>query len=314
MGRIAEALKKAQQERSERVQTGSGGGLGSGDAGGADRMGSREGAVGQVPGAVLGDGPAVSELGDPGLRGLSSQLTARRRAKLLSPLPHWEAHPTVVTLRDRDSSITEQYRAVRTWLLRRDPTCRHFCLAITSSVPREGKSVTVANLAVTLAELRHLNILVVDSDVRQGQLSALFEMPNTLGLADVVSGRATLDESLQKTPLGNLSILPAGACRDLNPAELLNSTAACRVFEEIRERYHYILVDTPPVQWLTDVGVIGALCSGILMVVRMNRTPATLVQRSVSWLQANNLDVIGCVAACCTLDAARFGYREPNVD
>ena len=249
-----------------------------------------------------------------GARDLHSRFSSPFRSPTVGPMPPGEAHPTVVTLRDRNSSVTEQYRAVRTWLLRRNTTGEHSCIAVTSAVPREGKSVTVANLAVALAEVRHLRILAVDSDLRQGCLSTLFKLPNSPGLADALVGRATLDESISETPLGNLSILPAGTCQDLNPAELINSTAASRVFEEIRDRYHYILVDTPPIQWLSDIGVIGALCTGILVVVRMNKTPANLVRQGVRWLQSNRLNVIGCVATCCSLDAARSGYRDPNKD
>ena len=205
-------------------------------------------------------------------------------------------------------------RAVRTWLLRRSTAGERSCIAITSSVPREGKSVTTANLAVAMSEIRHMNVLAVDADLRQGHLASMFKLPNSPGLADVLAGRATLKEAIIKTPLGNLSFLPAGASQELNPTGLLNSTVASSVFEEIRERYHYVFVDTPPVQWLSDIGVIGALCSSILMVVRMNKTPSNLVKQSVNWIRSNNLNVIGCIAAACSLNAARYGYREPNAD
>jgi len=290
MGRIAEALRKAHEEREEKLRLGLG-----------LRIRDQESGIkGQVE-ETLHPIP-------------SPQSPIRNPLLPAGPMPSWEVHPTVVTLSDRNSSITEQYRAVRTWLLRQSRTGKHHCIAITSSVPREGKTVTVANLAAVMAEVRHLNVLAVDTDFRQGSLSTLFKLPNSPGLADVLGGRATIDEAITNTPLGNLSVLPAGTCQDLNPAELINSTAAARVFEEIRDSYHFILVDTSPVQWLSDVGVIGALCTGIIMVVRMNKTSADVVRQSVQWLQSNNLEVIGCIAAACGGEAAYSGYREPNKD
>lgn len=312
MGRIAEALKKAQRDRDEKLR------LGLGDAVLPDTRRAVPGSVSCPPiepdpvVGVVGRGPRPAVVAEPSAPGFRNILQSRRPGLRLDPMPTWHAHPSVVALRDRDTSITEQYRAIRTWLLRRPAAGEHTCLAITSSVPQEGKSVTVANLAVVLAEVRHLNILAIDCDFRQGYLSTLFKMPNSPGLADVLVGRATAEESIAETPLGNLSVLPAGTCQDLNPAELINSTAASRLFEELRERFHFILVDTPPVQWLSDIGVIGALCTGVMMVVRMNKTPASAVRQSVSWLRSNNLNVIGCIAAACSLDAAGSGYREPE--
>ena len=174
--------------------------------------------------------------------------------------------------------------------------------------------MTTANLAVVMAEVRHLDVLAVDCDFRQGSLAKLFKMPNSPGLSDVLAGRATLNDAISPTPLGNLFLLPAGTSRDLNPTELLNSQNAARIFDEIRERYHYALVDTPPVQWLSDIGVIGALCSGIVVVVRMNKTASHLVRQSVHWLQANSLNVLGCIAADCNRKGARYEYEGSDDD
>ncbi|MBN2560791.1 MAG: CpsD/CapB family tyrosine-protein kinase [Phycisphaerae bacterium] len=331
MGRIAKALKKAQQERSEKLRLGLGEAstLRERDASVASAVVDRHQAVqegtrrdGTRDRVTSGKGIETDRRTDPLPRGWSSSKArigfrgppSPHAASPMGPLPPWDVDQTVVAIRDRNSSITEQYRAVRTWLLSRSNTAEHSCIAVTSSVAREGKSVTVANLAAVMAEVRHLNVLAVDADFRKGSLSRLLRLPNTPGLADAVAGRATLDECIAKTPLGNLFVLPAGASHGLNPAELINSTAAGRVFEEIRERYHFVLVDTPPVQRLSDTGVIGALCTGIVMVVRMNQTPANLVRQSVNWLQSNNLNVMGCIAACCSLNAARSVYREPDKD
>ena len=306
MGRIAEALKKAQEERSHRLRVG--GGSGGSDIGGAILTSGSPGRVRRSESLTRSArlGGDLRYMASPG-QGIDAPAS-------MGPRPAWDVHPNVGAVYDRSCAITEQYRAVRTWLLLCNTTGRHECIAITSSIPREGKSVTTANLAVVMSEVRHMNVLAMDCDLRQGSLAKLFKVPDSPGLADVLAGEATLAEAIKLTPFGNLSYLPAGVCRGPNPAELLNSKTAVRVFEEIRERFHFTLVDTPPVRRLSDVGVIGALCTGIVMIVRMNKTASHLVRQSLHWLQANNLDVIGCIAADCCVRGARYEYENENDD
>ncbi len=308
MGRIAEALKKAELERNRKLRSSRADGL-------TDSVHHRDDPI------AYDSGTAVSSIRSSRSVGLAPTCDVHKgmpggstRWEPLGLSPCWDVQPTVVTVHDRSSVITEQYRAARTWLLRRNAANRRGCIAITSSIPREGKSVTTANLSVVMAEVRHMNVLAVDCDLRQGSLSRLFKMPNSPGMAEVLAGTASLDDAIVETPLGNLSFLPAGSSGDMNPAELLNSRTAAWVFDEIRERYHYVLVDTPPVKWLSDIGVIGALCSGIVMVVRMNRTASHLVRQSLHWLQANNLEVLGCIAADCRTKGARYEYQAGEDD
>jgi len=300
MGRIADALKKAQSERTARSRM-------SGGSAAAVEI--------ETVGAAIGTGlrGLVEGLVDDG-RPLPPRATPRsrdsRNQAQLAPLPHWDVDPTVVAVRDRASPVTEQYRAVRTWLMSRNTIGERTCLAITSSVANEGKSVTAANLAVILSEVRHLNVLVVDADLRRPRLHDLFRTGEMPGIANVLAGRAALSDVIAQTPIPNLSFLPAGNCGDLSPADLFNSKSASLVFDEIRERYQYIIVDTPPVQRVSDIGVIGALCSGIVVVVRMHKTPTAVVRQSVRWLQANNLNVIGAIAAACNIRAVRQPYDD----
>lgn len=288
MGRIADALKKAEQERAirqaDRAETAPGSG---GSSGTAD--------VQPVPPNELVDRPAI----------LTNRFTSEGSPAEASN----QVDPSVVAWTDRSSQIAEQYRAARTWLVSRTKPGERNCIAVTSSISREGKSVTTANLAVTLAEIRHLRVLAMDGDLRGGVLGGLFGVPSSPGLADLLIGRCSLSEVLVKTALPNLWVMPAGRTGDPSGvAELLNSKALARTMEQIRERYDYILVDTPPVQRLADVGVIGALCTGIIMVVRMHKTPAHQVRQSVSWLQLNRLNVIGCIASACRMPSARYAY------
>lgn len=308
MGHLADALKKAEQERGRTRHAGM----------------SRE----STPTLTLAP-PSADRLRDavhwtPIARGSMESPVLPLGGSILNevvvPLrsagppcrPAWTIHPSVVAYHDRTSSITEQFRAVRTWLLAHAAPGQSTCLAITSSVPGEGKSVTTANLAVAMAEVRQMRVLAVDCDFRQGGLGRLLRTTPGPGLADVIAGRAALREAIRSTPLDNFFVLPAGTCGDIGPAELLNCTEAARVFEEIRDSYDCALVDTPPVQQVSDVGVIGGLCTGVVMVVRMNRTDSQVVRQSLRWLQSNNVKVLGCIAAACSLKASLNSYRPTD--
>lgn len=330
MGRIAEAIKRAERERASRTPNPP---TDRGAAAVMDALPSDEFDSDRMPTArhdglgvkgaaadrfAFAPPPPVARRLDFGATHRFAPAALRHAATRVdsgvAAAAHWNVHSTVVAARERSSAITEQYRAARTWLLRRNASVKRSCVAITSSVPREGKSVTTANLAITMAEVRHLNVLAVDCDFRQASLARLYRMPNTPGLADVITGRVTLDEAIAATPIANLALLPAGTCHDLPSGELLNSKAAARVFDELRERFHYVLVDTPPVQSLSDVGAVGALCTGIVLVVRMNRTAAHVVRQSVHWLHSNHLNVLGCIASDCRTRGTRYEYENIGDD
>jgi capsular exopolysaccharide synthesis family protein len=193
--------------------------------------------------------------------------------------------------------IAEQYRAARTWLLSRLKAGERQCVAFTSSRAGEGTSISTANLAVSLSEVRHMRVLVVDANLRGPGLANLLKLSAMPGLAEVLSGGAKLQDALIRTPRENLHFLPAGEIGSANPAELLNSTLAAKTFGQLRDSFDYVLVDTPAIQDWSDIGAIGALCSGVVVIVKMHQTPAPVVQQSIQWLQSNRLNVIGCLGA-----------------
>lgn len=273
MGRIAEAMRKAQAERVEVIRLGGG--------------------------TVPERGPSTAPRAAP------IDITPPPRVTPVKPSDA-PAEPikapagvddSIVCLTDPTSALAEQYRGLRTWLLRHNTAGEHRSIVITSSMPGEGKSVTALNLAVTLAEVKHLNVLMLDADLRRGSIARLLGRESGPGLADVLSGTSSLNDAVHPTGIRNLSLLPAGRTTPTSPAELFSTRTTPAVFDEVRERYHYVIIDTPAVQTAADVGVIGGLCSGLLMVIRMNRTPEPMVKQSVRWLQANNLNVLGCVLA-----------------
>lgn len=273
MGRIAEALKKAEAEREEHSV-------------------SQE-ALAPLSPLMPGD--------DPGA-------TAPEPGKVSVIQPVEGMSPDLVAYYDRAAMITEQYRALRTRLLSQNPHNEHRILAVTSSVPKEGKSVTTANLGFTLAEVQHLRVLLVDGDFRRSSLANMLNVSSEPGLANLLRGDGSVEQAIQPTPLPNMFVLPAGNTKGFNAAELWSSNTAHDLFQRFHSEFHYTLVDTPPACTVTDVGIIGQLCSGVLMVVRMHSTTEPMAKRAARLLQANNVPIIGCLLAGHNERGLRYGY------
>ncbi len=281
MGRIADALKRAEDERQKALRTGQreGGGL---NAAVENSFGN---AGVSVSANVLVE-PQADDL-PPAVEGLSESL-----------VPFYQ----------RSSIITEQYRSLRTRLLSQNPHYEHRILGITSAIPKEGKSVTTLNLACTLAEIKHLKILAVDGDFRRGSLARMLRQPDGPGLAEVLSGEANYSDVIQKTPIPNLMVLPAGRTKNRSAAELLASAMARPLFTRLQNEFHYTIVDTPPATTVTDVGIVGQLCTGVIVVVRLNRTDDNAAKRAVRHLQVNNVPILGCLLIGRDSSGGRFSY------
>jgi len=211
---------------------------------------------------------------------------------------------------ERSSPVTEQYRGLRTRLLSQNPNYEHRIVAVTSAVPKEGKSVTTLNLGCILAEIRHLNVLVVDGDFRRSSLAAMLNQKDSdsPGLTEVLSGEATYEQALRKTPIPNLTFIAAGTARTGSAAELWTAARTAPIFRRMQNDFHYTIVDTPPAITVTDVGVIGQLCSGVIVVVRLHRTDENASKRAVRLLQVNNIPILGCLLVGRDSPTGRYGY------
>lgn len=214
------------------------------------------------------------------------------------PTMVWDAKrvdPVLVAFHDRYSAVCEQYRAVRARLVTMNSARAPQVLTITSSVPEEGKSVSTVNLGMIMAEGGEHQVLLVDADFRRSSIARMLGVSTAPGLADVLTGRMSLAEALQPTPLPNLKLLPAGEVRDRAYAELLSGPPIAALFEEFRGLFDYALIDTPPVTTVTDVCLLAPHSDGAVLVVEMHRTPEPTVQQAARTLQANNVKILGCI-------------------
>jgi capsular exopolysaccharide synthesis family protein len=201
----------------------------------------------------------------------------------------------LVAFHDRGAPITEAYRSLRTRLLTANPNKDHQVIAVTSATPKEGKSVSALNLCAVLAEVRHLKILAVDADLRYSSLATMLGLPPAPGLASVLNGATKYNDVVQRTPLPNFDLLPAGETAECAASALLTSSLLPALLNQARKDYDYTIVDTPAAAQGTDVGMIGQLCNGAIMVVRLHRTQEAAAKRAVRLLQVNNVPILGCV-------------------
>ena len=203
--------------------------------------------------------------------------------------------PAVIAFHNRFSSICEQYRALRARLVSMATGKPQQLLAVTSSVPEEGKSVTTLNLGIILAEGGEQRVLVADGDFRRASLARMIGAEKSPGLADVFLGQASLESVIRATPYPNLKYIAAGSVGDRSCGELLATPRLRDCLGQLRAAFNYTLLDTPPVTTVSDVSALAPHCDGALMVVEMGRTPEPTAQMAVRALQAMNVSVLGCI-------------------
>jgi len=158
----------------------------------------------------------------------------------------------------------------------------HKVIGFTSALPHEGKS-TVATALAQLAAQVGGKVIVVDGDLRNPSLSRRFAPNATLGIADVLAGDHSLDDIAWSDRLGGMTFLPAfSKSRLLHTSEVLASQATRRLFDELRERYDYTIVDLPPLAPLIDVRATPHLFDGYFLVVEWGQTKYDVVQHAIN--------------------------------
>ncbi|CAI3309589.1 CpsD/CapB family tyrosine-protein kinase [Enterococcus cecorum] len=187
----------------------------------------------------------------------------------------------LITLLNPNSSISEQYRTVRTNLqfaVAGDQPLRS--MAVVSSGPDEGKSTSSANLAVVFAQAGR-RVLLVDADMRKATVHKTFGLSNEVGLSNLVSGQQSASSVIQPSGVDNLSVMTAGPTPP-NPAELLNSHRMNVVIEELYQMFDLIVFDLPPVMTVADGLIMASKTDGTVVVIREG------VTRKDSIIEAKN--------------------------
>lgn len=204
----------------------------------------------------------------------------------------------------------EVYRAARTSLLLNCKKHRRQVLMMTSAAPGDGKSTTVANLAISLAQAGK-RVLLIDADLRRPTLYHVFGAQSRPGVADVVDETMQLADAVQPTEQANLDLLTHGT-RTAAPAELLESMPFATVLDEARRQYDLVLIDAPPVLAVTDPAIIAAQADGTLLTVRVSKNGRRPVERACEVLREVQFSPVGVIVNNSGGRAHGFGYSHDD--
>jgi len=213
----------------------------------------------------------------------------------------------LITRSDPRSPAAEAYRTLRTNIDFFSLDRSIHTLLVTAVAPNENKSITVANLAVSMAQGDKQTILV-DADVRRPALHTLFGLNNDLGLTSLfIDAKGPIEPALQAVNVPNLQVLTSGPLPP-NPAELLGSQRMLDVIEALKSRADIVLFDAPPVIAVTDASVLGTRVDGALLVVHAGQTRREQARRARLQLEKLHIRVIGAVLSGASLDSGMGGY------
>ncbi len=185
-----------------------------------------------------------------------------------------KADESLVSLYQPQSLISEQFRKLRTELLRLNLARPVKTIMVTSALQGEGKSFVAANLAISIAYDLHLHALLVDCDLRNPSVAPMFGYNGVRGIADYLMGQGEVSNFLVETELEKLSLLPGGTIPK-NPTEIIGSQRMAALVEELKTRYddRFIILDSTPLLATAEPDVLAKLVDGVLMVVRAGLTP-----------------------------------------
>lgn len=202
------------------------------------------------------------------------------------------------------SPITEAYRVLRTGILfSAVDNPNQSILMVTSASPSEGKSISVANLSIVMAQAGH-NVLIVDADLRKPVQHKLFKLPQKGGLTKLLletaptksheETLAAMKETIQPTSVDGLHVLTCGVIPP-NPSELLGSAKMEATLESLADQYDYVILDSPPVLAVTDAVVLSRCADGVLLIADASKTRGTQLKQASDQLQSSNAHVIGVI-------------------
>ncbi|MGQ9599627.1 MAG: CpsD/CapB family tyrosine-protein kinase [Anaerolineae bacterium] len=213
----------------------------------------------------------------------------------------------IITISEPRSPISEAYRTLRTNLDFAGLAKILKTLVVTSAGVNEGKSTTLANLAVVTAQAGR-RVILVDADLRRPRLHQIFGLDNEKGLTTVMmDDNALTTPPLQETGVEGLWLLPSGPLPP-NPAELMGSRRMEEAIAKLVERADQVFFDTPPVVAVTDAAVLATKVDGVLLVISAGKTRREYARTAVQRLQQINARLVGTVLTNVQMGTGFRGY------
>ena len=210
----------------------------------------------------------------------------------------------------KDFYILEAYKALRTninFSLTKDVE-GGYVIAVTSSLPSEGKSFNSVNIAISYAQT-YKKVLLIDCDLRRPNVSRLLNIKPNIGLSNVLVSPNLISEAVVETEIENIDVITAGDIPP-NPSELLGSSRMEYVLKWAREKYDLVVLDTPPINMVTDTAVLSKLTDGILFVVRSGQRERKEVIQAVEQLKYVQAKILGFILNDISSDKGTYTYKR----
>jgi tyrosine-protein kinase Etk/Wzc len=189
--------------------------------------------------------------------------------------------------------VGEAYRTLRTNIMFSGKSAKNNSMVISSPAPGDGKSFTIANLSITLAQ-QGARVLLVDGDLRRGVLHNTFACPKSPGLTEILTNRANFIEIINETHIPNLFLISCGSLIP-NPSELLGSLRMRSFLEMAQSKFDIIFLDSPPLNRVTDAAVLGCQVDSVILVLRSEETDVKEARRSIEHLENVSANIMGVI-------------------
>ncbi len=190
-------------------------------------------------------------------------------------------------------NVIESYKLIRTNVIFSLSTSENKVFVVSSANPSEGKSTTSSNIAIAFAQTEN-KVLLIDADMRKPVIHKMFSLTNNSGLSTVIGKMNTFEESVHKNVIENLDVLPAGPTAP-NPSELLASESFENLISELSEKYDYIILDTPPVNVVSDVLTMKNSIAGIMLVLKYGSTTYDDVDNCMKKIELADINMFGFI-------------------
>ena len=212
----------------------------------------------------------------------------------------------LVTQNDPKNPAAEAYRVIRTGVQFAQAGKELQTIALTSCTPNEGKSTTIANLAVVLTQAGK-SVLLIDCDMRNPTVHKNFNLSNKVGLSSCISMGTALADAVQATGIEGLDALTAGVIPP-NPSELLGSEQMKNLLQRAKEEYDYVLIDTPPVMPVTDALIVSRFVDGMILVIASAEVKVEMAREVKNQLVNAGANILGVVLNKVRSEHHGYGY------
>jgi capsular exopolysaccharide synthesis family protein len=226
---------------------------------------------------------------------------------LIGTVPGYETGKTpLISVKDPNEPLCESYRKIRNFLTMNKTPMR--TLLITSAGPEEGKSTTAVNLGISIAR-EGRRVAILDMDLRRPSLHAYFELPNEIGMADLLQENTALDKAIQTTHVDGLSIISSGPPFP-DPGGLIESDQMGRLISELKTRFDVVILDSAPVLIKSDALVLAKCVDGSILVLESGRTTRHAVHELIEMLARANIEALGFVLNRFSIEKGKYYYHQ----